>query len=137
MSDQLTQVYGRGWAFPPVFTINGVAMADGAEDVGQSMWILFCTLPGERIMRENFGCDLNQFLFSGITSSLLSDIEKQIQDSVLRYEPRAQIINIQFDTGSMSIGQLKIQVNYCLRGSDIQQQLTGQLDMVNGQGIYP
>lgn len=137
MSDQLTQVYGRGWAFPPVFTINGVAMADGAEDVGQSMWILFCTLPGERIMRENFGCDLNQFLFSGITSSLLSDIEKQIQDSVLRYEPRAQIINIQFDTGNMSIGQLKIQVNYCLRGSDIQQQLTGQLDMVNGQGIYP
>lgn len=137
MSDQLKQVYGRGWAFPPVFTLDGVAMAEGADDVGQSMWILFCTLPGERIMRESFGCDLNQFMFTGITSSLLSDIEKQIQDSVLRYEPRAQIIDIQFDTINMTAGQLKIQVNYCLRGSDMQQQLTGQLDMVNGQGMYP
>lgn len=135
MSDQLKQVYGRGWAFPPVFTLDGVAMAEGADDVGQSMWILFCTLPGERIMRESFGCDLNQFIFTGITSSLLSDIEKQIQDSVLRYEPRAQLIEIQFDTINMAAGQLKIQVNYCLRGSDIQQQLTGQLDMANGQGM--
>lgn len=136
MSDQLTQVYGRGWAFPPVFTLNGVEMTDGVEDVRQSMWILLSTLPGERIMRENFGCDLNQFLFSGITSSLLSDIEAQIRLSVLRYEPRAQLINILFDTGNMSAGQLKIEVNYCLRGSDIQQQLTGQLDMADGRGLY-
>ncbi|RAY96048.1 phage baseplate protein [Enterobacter cloacae] len=135
MSEQLAQVYGRGWAFPPVFTIDGVAMAGGAEDIAQSMRILFCTLPGERIMRENFGCDLNQFLFSSITNSLLSDIEQQIQNSVLRFEPRVQIINILFDTKNMSSGQLSIKVNYCLRGSDIQQQLTGKLDIVNGLGI--
>ncbi|MNJ18642.1 Lysozyme [compost metagenome] len=137
MSEQLTQVYGRGWAFPPVFTLNGVAMADGAEDVAQSMWILFCTLPGERIMRESYGCDLNQFIFSGITNSLLSDIEREIENRVLLFEPRAQLVNIVFDTENISSGYLKIKVNYCLRGSDIQQQLTGQLDMANGRGISP
>ncbi|KVQ00511.1 phage baseplate protein [Burkholderia ubonensis] len=137
MSDRLTQIYGRGWAFPPVFMPDGVKMAEGAEDVGQSLWILFNTQPGERIMRDGFGCDLNQFMFAGIKNSLLSDIERQIENSVLRYEPRAQIIDIKFDATTPSEGHLKIQVNYCLRGSDMQQQLTGQLDMVNGQGISP
>ncbi|KVP47939.1 GPW/gp25 family protein [Burkholderia ubonensis] len=137
MSDKLTQIYGRGWEFPPAFTPDGVKMAEGAEDVRQSLWILFNTQPGERIMRDGFGCDLNQFMFAGITNTLLSDIERQIENNVLRYEPRAQIIGIKYDVADLSKGHLKIQVNYCLRGSDIQQQLTGQLDMMNGRGISP
>lgn len=135
MSEQLTQIYGRGWAFPPVFPLSGVLMAEGADDVSQSMWILFSTLPGERIMREDYGCDLNQFMFFGITSALMSDIEMQIRDSVLRYEPRAEIIHIDFDTNNVANGRLSLQVTYRLRGSDIQQQLTGQLDMANGRGL--
>ncbi|WP_455872280.1 GPW/gp25 family protein [Serratia proteamaculans] len=135
MNEQLAQIYGRGWAFPPTFPSSGVQMAEGAEDINQSMWILFSTLPGERIMREDFGCDLNQFMFSGIGNALMSDIEVQINDCVLRYEPRAQIIDIAFDTTAMATGYLKIQVSYRLRGSDMQQQLTGQLDMANGRGI--
>jgi hypothetical protein len=137
MNDQLTQVYGRGWAFPPEFPVSGVQMAEGANDVSQSMWTLFSTLPGERIMREDYGCDLNQFMFSGITSALMSDIEMQIRDCVLRYEPRAEIIRIDFDTADMGRGYLKILVSYRLRGSDMQQLLTGQLDMANGRGISP
>lgn len=135
MNEQLTQVYGRGWAFPPVFPSSGVKMAEGADDVNQSIWILFSTLPGERIMREDFGCDLNQFMFAGITNALTSDIEVQIRDSVLSYEPRADIIRIDFDSTSMANGFLKIQVSYRLRGSDVQQHLTGQVDMANGRRI--
>ncbi|MBV8042100.1 GPW/gp25 family protein [Pluralibacter sp.] len=137
MSDQLTKVFGRGWAFPPEFPTAGVKMAEGADDVSQSLWILFSTLPGERIMREEFGCDLNQFMFLSINDALMSDIEAQIRDSVLRYEPRAHINSLAFDTSAMSGGHLGVQVSYRLRGSDLQQQLTGQLDMADGRGITP
>ncbi|MHA1066700.1 GPW/gp25 family protein [Enterobacter ludwigii] len=135
MSNLLTQVYGRGWAFPPEFPMSGVRMAEGAEDVNQSLSILFSTMPGERIMREDYGCDLNQFMFSGISNALLSDIEMQIQESILRYEPRAEVIRIDFDTQHMKNGQLAIQIIYCLLGSDIQQQLTGKLDIADGRGV--
>jgi phage baseplate assembly protein W len=137
MSDQLTDVFGRGWAFPPVFPSSGVKMAEGAEDIKQSLWILFSTLPGERIMREDFGCDLNQFMFLSINDALMSDIETQIRDSVLRYEPRAHINSLAFDTHAMSGGHLGVQVSYYLRGSDLQQQLTGLLDMADGRGMTP
>lgn len=136
MNNQLSQIYGRGWAFPPRFTSDGVKMAVGAEDVRQSLWIILSTLPGERIMREDFGCDLNQFMFISISSSLLSDIEQHINDCILRYEPRAQVINIKFDTTNMKDGVVEVLVNYCLTGSVIQQQLSGRLEMLNGRALY-
>lgn len=136
MSDQLTQIYGRGWAFPPIFTPDGVCMAEGAEDVRQSMQILFSTQPGERIMRESFGCDLQPFMFANINNALLSDIEAQIRDSVLYFEPRAQIVSVMFGQEAASSGVLTIQVIYRLRGNNMDQQLAGQVDVAQGQVLF-
>lgn len=137
MSEQLTEVFGRGWAFPPQFPLSGVKMAEGADDVNQSLWILFSTLPGERIMREDFGCDLNQFMFLSINDALMSDIEAQIRDCVLRYEPRADINSLAFDTSGISGGHLGVRVSYRLRGSELQQQLSGQMGVADGRGFIP
>ncbi|HEH9402157.1 TPA: GPW/gp25 family protein [Aeromonas sobria] len=136
MNNKLVDVYGRGWAFPLIFTDDGVAMAQGEEDVRQSIKILFSTQPGERIMRNDYGCDLNQYMFNNITNQLLSDIERQIYQSVLRYEPRANITNIEFDNSSMNYGILNVVINYCLRGNDQKRQFSTQLDIVNGSGAY-
>ncbi|MPY24382.1 GPW/gp25 family protein [Shewanella sp. YLB-07] len=135
MRDPLVKTYKRGWGFPPTFTHEGANMVESAEDVHQSMSILFKTMPGERIMRPRFGCDLQQFMFANINSALFSDIETQINDSILRYEPRAQIISINFAQDSPASSQLFIQVNYRLSGSDLEQQWQGALDIVDGQGI--
>lgn len=136
MNKDLVDVYGRGWAFPPVFTEGGIAMAQGEEDVRQSIKILFSTQPGERIMQSDYGCDLNQYMFANMSNQLLSDIERQIYQSVLRYEPRANITNIEFDNSSMSHGILNVVINYCLRGSDQKGKFSTQLDIVNGSGAY-
>jgi phage baseplate assembly protein W len=135
MSDQLVNTYKRGWGFPPVFTSDGVKMAEGAEDIRQSLSILFKTLPGERIMRQDFGCDLQQFMFANINTALLSDIETQINYSILRYEPRALVTSIDFEQNNRLSSQLRIQVTYQLSGSNIEQQWTGGLDLADGQGV--
>ena len=43
---------GRGWAFPPTFVAGGseVEMAEGVEDIHQSLTILLSTERGERVM---------------------------------------------------------------------------------------
>lgn len=130
----LTRLYGQGWSFPPSFTQDGVSMAEGAESVRQSLMVLFCTQPGERIMRAAYGCDLQQFLFSGITSELIADIRSHIHDSVLRYEPRADVTDIQI-TPASETGTLDIVLQYRLSGSQIDQSLTTQLDVRDGLGV--
>lgn len=134
MDDLLKTVYGRGWAFPPVFSPEeGVAMVSGYEDIRQSLLILFNTLPGERIMREDYGCDLNQFMFLNISTGLTTEIESQIYDSVLNCEPRAEVTAVNISQAATALNHLDVQVVYRPRGSDASQNLTGWLDIGNGR----
>ncbi|ARY99667.1 GPW/gp25 family protein [Yersinia ruckeri] len=129
----LTQLYGRGWAFPPLFSLDeGVVMAEGAEDVRQSLQILFSTEPGERLMREDYGCGLNDFMFENIRNELIAEIETRIQDSVLRYEPRADMTDIQVSQAPNRSNTLQVRVVYRLRGSEINQQIQGALALGEG-----
>ncbi|AKA38450.1 GPW/gp25 family protein [Yersinia ruckeri] len=129
----LTQLYGRGWAFPPLFSLDkGVAMVEGAEDVRQSLQILFRTEPGERLMREDYGCGLNDFMFENIRNELIAEIETRIQDSVLRYEPRADMTDIQINQAPNRSNTLQVRIAYRLRGSEINQQIQGSLAVSEG-----
>ncbi|MGV7961687.1 GPW/gp25 family protein [Photorhabdus tasmaniensis] len=138
----LADIYGRGWAFPPQFFIQeniqskiptGVQMAAGAENVRQSMKILFLTEPGERIMREDYGCGLNDYLFANINDALIAEIQTRIEERVLRYEPRAEITVIQVNQRTDLPNTLHVQVTYALRGSEINQQIDGILEVSEGQ----
>lgn len=130
----LSRLYGQGWSFPVHFEQDGVSMAEGAESVRQSLMVLLCTQPGERIMRAACGCDLQQFLFSGITSELIADIRSHIHDCVLRYESRADVTDIQI-TPAKEHGKLDIILQYRLAGSQINQSLATQLDVRDGLGV--
>ncbi|MFD0705899.1 GPW/gp25 family protein [Photorhabdus akhurstii] len=153
----LADIYGRGWAFPPQFSIKnfsikdstykystykysahpeiatGVTMAEGAENVRQNMKILFLTEPGERIMRENYGCGLSDYLFANIRDEMMAEIQTRIEERVLRYEPRADINEIQVNQRTDVPNTLHIQVTYTLRGSEISQQIEGALEVNEGR----
>jgi len=64
---------GTGWSFPPTFTKGGadLIIVSGPEDIHQSLQILLSTQLGERVMREDFGCDLNVLLFEEVDQSLV------------------------------------------------------------------
>ncbi|ANB72007.1 phage baseplate protein [Paraburkholderia phytofirmans OLGA172] len=136
-NDILTQTFGRGWAFPVAFTLaDGVVMAEGAQDVNQSLRILFSTEPGERVMRENYGCALYDVMFENIDGNLIAEIETRIIDGMLRYEPRAHLTAVRVYQPDAALNQLQVEVTYCLRGSDIEQKIAGLLDVGDAQGRW-
>lgn len=133
--DVLTTLYGRGWAWPPAFSLDeGVVMAEGAEDVRQSLSILFNTEPGERVMRDNYGCALYDVMFENVNDTLAVSIESRIVDSVLRYEQRARLTNVRVTSDGNVRGRLAVGVYFCLRGSQIEQKVHAVLDVNNPQG---
>ncbi|PQQ38141.1 GPW/gp25 family protein [Photorhabdus laumondii] len=137
MADKiLADIYGRGWAFPPQFSSQtGVIMAEGAEHVRQSMKVLFLTEPGERIMREDYGCGLHDYLFENISDELMARIQTRIEERILRYEPRVEITEIRVNQKINLPNSLHIQVSYALRGSEISQQIEGILKLGEGEVI--
>ncbi|MDR5816427.1 MULTISPECIES: GPW/gp25 family protein [unclassified Caballeronia] len=126
----LTSIYGRGWAFPPAFSLEeGVVMSEGVEDVRQSLRILFATEPGERIMREEYGCALYDVMFRNIDSELTSEIERRVADAVLSYEPRANLTDILVVQAESNRSAVEVGVTYRLRGSEIDETMSGTLDL--------
>jgi phage baseplate assembly protein W len=126
----LTRVYGRGWAFPPAFSLDaGVVMSEGIQDVRESLRVLLSTEPGERIMLEEYGCALHDVMFRNIDSELPGDIETRIVDAVLRYESRASLTHIRVAQSEGNRSAVDVEVTYRLRGSEIQQSVSGTLDL--------
>jgi phage baseplate assembly protein W len=111
---------GTGWSFPPSFTQGGgeMEMVSGAEDIHQSLQVLFATQLGERVMQDEFGCDLNGFLFEEIDQSLINSLTGIISDAILYHEPRITMDRLEI-TGSVSEpGLLLISIDYTIRSTN-------------------
>jgi hypothetical protein len=111
---------GRGWAFPPRFAAGGsdVEMVAGAEDVVQSLQILFSTEPGERAMRRAFGSSLHRYMFAEIDQTMLTSVRSAIYDAIIAYEPRIEIDALEVVESSETAGLLNISLHYKLRGTN-------------------
>ena len=80
---------GQGWGFPAEFDEQtlSVAMVADEEDIRQSLFILFSTTPGERIMTPHYGCDLNSLVFEKIGDSLRAAIVAMVTKAIVLFEP--------------------------------------------------
>ena len=114
---------GRGWAFPPTFEkeSGNVAMVEGIEDINQSLGIILSTSLGERVMLPDFGCNLSDFQFEPINSSFLAFIKDLVRTSILYYEPRIRVENIEVNESNdsdVNEGLLLISVDYFVRNTN-------------------
>jgi len=104
---------GTGWSFPPAFIKDkGIEMVTEEEDIEQSLRILFTTIPGERIFRYDYGCNINQWIFGEITLSEKTLITDTIEQAILLYEPRIQVERIDIDIKDAPEGLLRINLEY-------------------------
>lgn len=121
MSDNANASFlGKGWSFPPSFSQNGrdVQRVSEHQDIQQSLQILLSTAQNERIMREDFGCDLQRFMFEEISQSLINRMTALITDAVLYYETRIELNNVQVDESDKIEGLLTISIDYTVRSTN-------------------
>jgi phage baseplate assembly protein W len=111
---------GSGWSFPPSFSDGGaeVEMVSGAKDIHQSLQILLSTQLGERVMHEDFGCDLNHVLFEEIDQGLLNDINRIVSDAILYHEPRISLDKLDVSENADHPGLLLISIEYSIRSTN-------------------
>jgi len=120
-----TPFLGRGWGFPPSFPNQGadVAMADEVEDIRQSLEIILATEPGERVMREDFGCGLRRYVFEEVDRMLLTSIRTAVSDAILRHETRIRLDTVEVSEGSEAPGLLAISIRFTVRATNSRYNL--------------
>lgn len=111
---------GTGWSFPPAFRKGGsdVEMVSGVNNIHQSLQILLSTRMGERVMQDDFGCDLNNVLFEEMDQGLVNTLTSLISDAILYYEPRITLDNLDVSESAEQQGLLLISLEYTVRSTN-------------------
>ncbi|HVF50658.1 MAG TPA: GPW/gp25 family protein [Pyrinomonadaceae bacterium] len=86
---------GIGWGYPVEVAADGaLKVARYEESVRQSIWIILSTAKGERVMRPDFGCGIYDLVFETNTANTAGKIAQEIRRSLLLFEPRIDVIDI-------------------------------------------
>ncbi|HEY2348329.1 MAG TPA: GPW/gp25 family protein [Puia sp.] len=111
---------GTGWSFPPAFdnTIKNVVMISDEEDIQSSLEILLSTRPGERVMRPDYGCNLDELVFEALTTTFTTYIKDLISTAILYHEPRIQVNKIDLQEAGELEGRILIMIEYTVRSTN-------------------
>jgi phage baseplate assembly protein W len=88
-------ILGRGMSFPPRVGADGrIAWSLDEDNVRESVRVILLTEPGERLMREEFGCGLRRFLFEPNTPTTRELIRERVSTAITRWEPRVTVDDV-------------------------------------------
>lgn len=117
---------GTGWGFPLAFSLGGgeVYMASEEQDIFESLEILLGTSFGERVMAENFGCNLNDYLFEELDQRLLEDLRSAIEEAIRKHETRIEIEDVSFDIrADFAQSAIHIRISFRVRNTNSRYNL--------------
>ena len=80
---------GAGWAFPlKINEAGNIKIVYFEKSIAESIRIILGTSKGERIMRPDFGCEINDLVFAPNNSNTQSLICHYIEEALIKWEPR-------------------------------------------------
>lgn len=109
---------GNGWGFPAAITRSGsVRLVGGVDELDGSIRMILSTVPGERVMRPEFGCAMWNLLFAPLTAGTLGLIEQAVREALERWEPRIELDRVE-SFADQSDGSVLIEVDYRVRATN-------------------
>ncbi|WP_288369610.1 GPW/gp25 family protein [uncultured Algoriphagus sp.] len=104
---------GRGWGFPVSFDKGSteVVLAEKEEDIRQSLIILLNTTVGERVMRPDYGANMEDLLFEALNVTTATIIINRIKRAILFHEPRVKAEEIDMRP-NYEEGKVEVLINY-------------------------
>ena len=122
MSEQ--NFLGVGWDLALTVDENQqVKMAHYEVSIRQSIWIILSTSPGERIMRPNFGSNLQALVFEINDSGLAGAAANAVRNALLRWEPRIRLLDVSTFPDPDKANLLHINISYQVRATNSRNNL--------------
>ena len=110
---------GQGWKFPIEVTAAGdIAMSQYEDDIRESVRVILLTAKGERVMRPDFGAGLQQFVFETINSTAIGSLQSAIQNALIEWEPRIQLLAVNVEADRIEVGRLLVNIDYRVRATN-------------------
>jgi len=89
--------------------------------IARSIRNLVLTYPGERFFNENLGSGISRALFENIDDISASIIKDEIENTILNYEPRVELIEVTV-VPNFDDNDFYVTINYRIVGIDVLPQ---------------
>ena len=103
---------------------GGIQLVTGDAAIRQSIMLLLTTIPGERVMRPDYGCPLHRLIFWPNDATTAGLAIHYVRQAIRRFEPRVQITRLDAGAHRDDPSVLLITLEYRVRE-------TGTLDMID------
>lgn len=114
---------GVGVSFPLRVENGKIAWSKYEESIKESIKIILGTTPGERVMRPDFGCRINELVFEPYNTSTETLIAFHIKEALLKWEPRIEVLNVNVASHEDEKEKLIVNIEYMIKTSNSRNNL--------------
>ena len=112
---------------------GGIEMVEEKESVRQAIFLLLTTIPGERVMRPDYGCDLYKLIFAPNDQTTAGLAIHYVKQAIERWEKRAEILFLDAYNDRQNEEKLNIVMEYRLRTTQTIDQFNFSLHLAGEQ----
>jgi phage baseplate assembly protein W len=108
---------------------GGIEMVSDNATVRQAILLLLSTIPGERVMRPDYGCDIYRLIFSPNDDTTAGLAIHYVRQALERWEPRIQLLRVDAERSPDSAEHLDILIEYRILASQQVQVLPFSINL--------
>ena len=115
---------GMGWRFPlGVDSRGGLGVSRNERDIEESIRIILVTGKGERRMRPDFGCGINDLVFAPNNATTWGLIAHHVEEALGWWEPRIEVVDIDVRPDSTDTSRLLVSIRYRIKATHDERSL--------------
>jgi phage baseplate assembly protein W len=108
---------------------GALATVEGDESVRQAILLLLTTVPGERLMWPEYGCDLYRLAFASNDATTAGLAIHYVRQAVERFEPRVEVSRVDAAPDPDDPGRLGVWLEYRVRTTQRADAVTLSVDL--------
>lgn len=108
---------------------GAIAMVEGDRAIRQSVLLLLSTMPGERINRPDYGCDLHKLVFMPNDATTHGLAIHYVRQAIGRWEPRVRIVRLDANANPEDTAIMDIVLNYQVLKTAFNDELSMSLKL--------
>jgi hypothetical protein len=133
-----TDFLGKGWKYPIAIEKETgyvrISFSEGEQSIHESILIILGTAKGERVMRPDFGCGMNELVFAPNNTSTSTMVALNVKEALLKWEPRIEVLNVSAAPDEEEGNRLNIDIEYRVKSSNTKRNLVYPFYLESTQG---
>lgn len=130
-----SEIIGNGWAFPPQIGAQGrFALTSERNEINQAIQIILTTSPGQRVMRNQFGCRLQELVFAPNNNHTAVQAKRFVEEALGMWEPRISVLEVKVQPDQAQTNCLLIDIQYRVKSTHDRRSLVFPFYLIPEEG---